>query len=80
MLCTVLLYIVTHTFTHTCILDNFVPFSGPYEFYCVQENTASAGDFVGSISVTDRDLAPATTGFPVNMLTATMVADDSVRT
>ena len=46
----------------------------------MQENSASAGDLVGSISVTDRDLVPLTAGFPIHMLTATIVADDSVRT
>ena len=45
----------------------------------MRENSDPAGHLVGSVSVTDRDLVSGTTGFPIHMLTATIVNDDSVR-
>ena len=75
------MYLYTHIHNNAFLTSLYVcTFPGPYEFSCVQENSALPGDFVGSVSVTDRDLAPATTGFPVSMLTATIEVDDSVRT
>ena len=67
--------------THKCTLSlvQLLYSSGPYEFDCVGENSAVAGQLVGTVSVTDGDLVPGTTGFPIHMLTATIESDDSVR-